>query len=235
LDFDLRHLHCVFEFACEKELIDKNPVVAPPQRCDYHISRPFTADEVAQWEDCAGRDHVQDSSYNEWLPFWLLRWTGFRDRDAVDLCWREVFLDDKRIAHKCHKNHKEVTLPILEEESLLRVLLAEHNRRHPLPDERVLVDPGGNMLTVLKLYKVIRELGKRAGVLDVNPYRFRGTYAVEMLLRSNNVYYVANLLGDTIAVVERHYMPYVRELREHTRIMLENGVGLRQFVLRKSQ
>jgi hypothetical protein len=73
-------------------------------------------------------------------------------------------------------------------------------------------------------------LGRLADVPDANPDRFRGTFAVDMLLRTNNPYYVANLLGDTMKIVERHYMPYVRELQEHNRLIAQAGAGLRQFV-----
>jgi hypothetical protein len=56
-----------------------------------------------------------------------------------------------------------------------------------------------------------------------------------MLLRNNNPYYVAQLLGDTMRTVERYYMPYVRELQERNRLLAETGVGLRQYVTPESQ
>jgi hypothetical protein len=34
------------------------------------------------------------------------------------------------------------------------------------------------------------------------------------------------MLGDTIETVERHYMPFVRELRERVRVILETTVGI---------
>jgi hypothetical protein len=36
------------------------------------------------------------------------------------------------------------------------------------------------------------------------------------------------MLGDTIETVEKHYMPFVRELRERVRRILENGAGLEE-------
>jgi hypothetical protein len=35
-------------------------------------------------------------------------------------------------------------------------------------------------------------------------------------------------LGDTIETVEKHYMPFARELRERIRRILENGAGLEE-------
>jgi len=36
------------------------------------------------------------------------------------------------------------------------------------------------------------------------------------------------MLGDTIETVEKHYTPFVRELRERVRRILENGAGLEE-------
>jgi predicted transcriptional regulator len=58
------------------------------------------------------------------------------------------------------------------------------------------------------------------------PHRFRDTLAVDMLLKGASHYDVAKTLGDTIAVVEQHYAPYVKELRERTRRISESPDGI---------
>jgi hypothetical protein len=45
----------------------------------------------------------------------------------------------------------------------------------------------------------------------------------------------ANLLGDTLDVVLRHYVPYVTELQERARFLMETGTGLEQYVTTASQ
>ena len=42
-------------------------------------------------------------------------------------------------------------------------------------------------------------------------------------------YDVATLLGDVVATVEKHYAPFVRELRERARQIMELGTGLEQI------
>jgi len=69
-------------------------------------------------------------------------------------------------------------------------------------------------------------LGKRASVPDAHPHRFRDTLAVDMLTRGASPYDVAKMLGDTIETVEKHYTPFVRELRERVRMILETVTGL---------
>jgi len=68
-------------------------------------------------------------------------------------------------------------------------------------------------------------LGKRAGVPDAHPHRFRDTFAVDMLARDASLYDVAKLLGDTVQTTEKHYAEFVRELRERVRGMMESKHG----------
>jgi integrase len=74
-------------------------------------------------------------------------------------------------------------------------------------------------------------LGRRAAVSNVHPHRFRDTFAVDLLLRGASPYDVAKMLGDTIETVEKHYMPFVRELRDRVRRILENGTGLEELAV----
>jgi len=69
-------------------------------------------------------------------------------------------------------------------------------------------------------------VGKRAGVPDAHPHRYRDSFAVDMLARGASPYDVAKLLGDTVATVEKQYAPFVKELRDRTRRIMESGEGL---------
>ena len=81
-------------------------------------------------------------------------------------------------------------------------------------------------MTRPRLYGRMLALGKRAGVPDAHPHRYRDTFAVDMLARGASPYDVAKLLGDTVATVEKHYAPFVKELRDRARRIMENGEGL---------
>jgi site-specific recombinase XerD len=90
--------------------------------------------------------------------------------------------------------------------------------RGPGALDRVLLNPAtGKPLTRQRLYERTLKMGRRAGVLGVHPHRFRDTFAVDLLARGASPYDVAKLLGDTVETVERHYAPFVRELRERAR------------------
>jgi hypothetical protein len=56
-------------------------------------------------------------------------------------------------------------------------------------------------MTRQRLYQRCKAIGRRAGIEDVHPHRFRDTFAVDMLARGATPYNVAKLLGDEIATV----------------------------------
>ena len=86
----------------------------------------------------------------------------------------------------------------------------------------------GRPMTRARLYHRMLALGRRAGVPNARPHRFRDTLAVDMLCRGASPYDVAKMLGDTIETVERHYTPFVKELRDRVRFILETGVGIEE-------
>ena len=142
----------------------------------------------------------------------------------MNLRWSEVHFDRHEIERVTQKRTKKVIVPI--HSDLLAVLEMEHTRRNPEPDERVLLHPiTQEPMTRKRLYYHMLALGKRAGVPDAHPHRFRDTFAVDLLARGASPYDVAKLLGDTIETVEKHYAEFVRELRERVRRMMESNEG----------
>jgi integrase len=207
-------LHRVFAFAVENDMLAKNPVrlEGRPGGEPERGSQPFKPDELRKLREHAGPDS---------LAFTLLRWTGLRGSDAVALTWAEVDFEGREIERVTQKRSKRVVVPIHTE--LFFALEAERERRKPNPWERVLLNPEtGKPFTRPRLYYKIMALGRRAGVANANPHRFRDSLAVEMLCRGATPYDVAKVLGDTIATVEQHYAPFVPELRERVRRIMES-------------
>jgi len=218
LVLDVAILHRVFAVAVESEMVQKNPVLMEgrPGENQEKGAQPFSGNDLSKLREHVGQDL---------LTFLLLRWTALRGSDAVRLAWDEVHFDRKEIERVTQKRKKRVILPIYSE--LLFVLEAEYERRRPQPSDPVLINPATDKpLTRPRLYQRMLALGRRAGVPSAHPHRFRDTLAVDMLARGASPYDVAKVLGDTIETVERHYMPFVRELRERVRLILETGVGI---------
>ncbi|HKD84244.1 MAG TPA: tyrosine-type recombinase/integrase [Terriglobales bacterium] len=221
---DVAILHKVFQVAVEEEMIPKNPVAfeGRPGDSPSRGAQPFSAKQLSR---------LQENAAEDLLAFLLLRWTGLRGSDAVNLRWSEIHFDTREVERITQKRTKKVIVPI--QSDLLAMLEMEHSRRNPEPDERVLLHPSmGTALTRKRLYVRLVALGKRAGVPDAHPHRYRDTFAVDMLARGASPYEVAKLLGDTIETIEKHYAEFVKELRERVRRMMESkDGGLKAFSL----
>ena len=211
-------LHRVFGYAIDCELLAKNPVRLEGRPGDSleHGAQPFKATELTKMREAAGQDT---------LAFLLLRWTGLRASDAAGLRWGEIDWETREFNRLTQKRRKRVILQIHEE--LFFALEVERDKRKPQPQDRVLLNPETNRpLTRHRLYHRMIALGRRAEVLDAHPHRFRDSFAVDLLSRGASPYDVAKLLGDTVDTVEKHYAPFVRELRERARRIMESGEGL---------
>lgn len=221
LALDAAILHRIFSYAIELEMVQRNPVRLEGRPGDEPEcgAQPFKADQLARLRQSAGSDL---------LCFLVLRWTGLRGSDAVRLRWAEVDFESGEITRLTLKRRKRVVVPMHAE--LRFALESEFQGHSPSPDEIVLLNPAtGKPLTRPRLYERIRALGLRAKVADAHPHRFRDTFCVDMLARGVNPYSVARLLGITVEMLERHYAPFIPELRERVRIALESGQGLEVF------
>jgi integrase len=151
-----------------------------------------------------------------------LRWTGLRRSDAISLTWGENNWREAEINRLTQKRKKRVRLPIPQE--LLFALEAERDRWQPQLQEPVLLHPGTTRaLSPKRAYARVKAMGRRAGIANAHPHRFRDTFAVDMLARGASPYDVAKLLADTVSTIERHYAPFVKELRDRARKFMENG------------
>jgi site-specific recombinase XerD len=215
---DAAILHRVFSYAIELEMVQRNPVRLEGRPGDDPEcgAQPYKAEELARLRDKAGPDL---------LILLVLRWTGLRGSDVVQLRWTEVDLQTGEITRLTLKRKKRVVIPMHTE--LRFALETEFQQRSPSAEDLVLLNPGtGQSLTRPRLYERIRALGKRANVADAHPHRFRDTFCVDMLARGINPYHVARLMGITVEVLEKHYAPFIPELRERVRVALESGQGL---------
>jgi integrase len=221
LALDAAILHRVFAIGVEYEILEKNPVRMEGRPGDNpeRGAQPFSASQLEELKQAAGPDLFM---------FLLLRWTGMRGSDIVGLTWGDVHFDRREIERVTQKRRKPVIIPIHSE--LLFALEVELERRSPRPEDQVLPpNREGGRMTRPRLYSRCKKMGRRAGIEDAHPHRFRDTFAVDMLARGGTPYDVAKLLGDEIATIEKHYAPFVRELRERVRSLMENGEGISQY------
>jgi hypothetical protein len=144
-------------------------------------------------------------------------WTCGRSTAPHDWQTREI----NRLTQK---RRKHVILAVHQE--LFFALEAERKRRNPALEDCVLLNPETNRpLTRPRLYERIIALGREAGFLT--HFRIASETALPSTCSRAEPHRMTwRSLGDTVETVEKHYAPFVRELRERARRIMESGKGL---------
>ena len=68
----------------------------------------------------------------------------------------------------------------------------------------------GGKLSRHALGRLLKRLGRRAGVADVYPHRFRHTFAIEFLRNNGDIYTLQQILGHTSLDMVRRYLKIVQ-------------------------
>ena len=208
-------LAAIFELAQEERLIQKSPfkgrfrAYGAPKGAE-----PFTPEEMAKLEAA--------TTDGDRLAFKIFKWTGMRGSDVADLTWAALDHIGRTLRWETRKRGVWVTIPI--SEALADQLGARWYNSTVVVEDKVL-----SGMTRPKLYRMIKELGIRAGVPNCHPHRFRDTLAVTLLERGATIYDVAKMLGDSVTTVEKHYAPFTGRLQERVRGILDSSREFMEF------
>jgi integrase len=223
---DIAVLHRMFNFAVSKQMMAKKPIdlrnESKPGKNPKNGARLFNAEELLSLREVAGEDLFM---------FLLLRWTGLRGSDAVNLRWENIHFDrgvNGEIEVMTQKRSKLAIIPL---STQLRNALEElHQARKPHKDDRVLYNPetGRPFASRKRLYERSKALGLRAGVKRVTPHCFRDTFAVDMLARGLGIFDVAKMLADTVDTVEKHYAQFAPAVRDAAQSKMDHGTGIEE-------
>jgi integrase/recombinase XerC/integrase/recombinase XerD len=221
---DIAVLHRMFAFAVAKKLMDRKPIdlrnESKPGKNPKNGARPFTAQEMTRLRESAGQDLFM---------FLLLRWTGLRGSDAVNLQWGNVHLDrgqNGEIEVLTRKRSKTAIVPLSTE---LRNALEDIKGKQK-PDDLVLHNPETNLpfSNRKRLYERTKALGERAKINRVTPHCFRDTFACDMLARGASIFDVAKMLADTVDTVKKHYASFIPAARDAAQSKMDNGIGIEE-------
>jgi integrase len=236
---DIAILHRMFRFAVDREIMAKNPIISKdetkPGENPKTPARPLDADQLQRLRLVAGDDL---------LVYLLLRWTGLRGSDAVNLTWADVYFDSgkkgeiKIKTQKGRRLKKQAEIPLSSE--LRTALLNARNSQNGGPADFVLINPytkqsyskGDATISNAgrkKLYERVKEMGKRAKPeIDVTPHDFRDTFACDMLAKGESIYSVAKMLADTVQTVERCYAQFLPAAKDAAQDRMDNGIGIEE-------
>ncbi len=134
----------------------------------------------------------------------VLRWTGLRIRDVVQL--KRSAVDEHYITVRTHKNGKPVQLPVHPE--MVEALSKMRG------EEYLFWSGEGNPKSCVGDWqRTLRRLGAIAGV-HIHAHRWRHTFATTLLSKGVPVSEVAAILGNSPRIVEKHYSQWISSRQE---------------------
>ena len=203
---DVVVLSALFNFAVEEGWITKSPLRHKPKLpVVTEPVQPFTEEEMGLLE-------MVEKSPTEKALFAILKHTGLRCGDVVDLRWSAFDFKTHTLRWRTQKRGKLVEIPMT---FPLREALSGFEI-----DGEPLLFPG---IRTNKLYNMVRAWGEKAGVENVFPHRFRHSFVCRMLARGLTLFDVAQLIGDTTAVCEKHYAKWTSGQEDRIRGTMSEG------------
>jgi integrase/recombinase XerD len=79
-------------------------------------------------------------------------------------------------------------------------------RENPQPTDPLFVGRLNRPITRTKLAEMFSGIGKRAGVHNVHPHRFRHTFAIQYLRNGGNAYTLQHMLGHSTLETVKIYL-----------------------------
>lgn len=191
----LHYLSSFWDFLITEELVSSNPVRKVGMlKVEKTIKKPFSAEELeALRVNCV---NLRDRALVEFLYS-----TGVRVSELARLNVGDIEMSRQELIVYGKGSKERRTYLTDSARFYLRRYLAERcqdgKSAKDLQKEPLFVtlDYPHNRLTVAGVQYMLRTLGKRAGVDNVHPHRFRRTIATDLLARGMKIEEVKELLG----------------------------------------
>lgn len=197
------------KFAMRREWIKQDPTAGMKgTKVKHEQTPPFMQTEIAKILAEVDRRiresrtaEIRASAMRSRALILFLRFSGLRIGDAVG-CQIE-WVRDGRVRLFTQKNHRHVDVEL--PEHVLHVL-----RTVPPRSDLYWFWTGRSTLksAVSKWERRLLAIFTGAGIVGGHAHRFRDTFAVAMLERGESLQAVADALGNTLEVTEKHYNPW---------------------------
>jgi len=203
----IERLRSFFRFCMDREWIKKNPAKTLKLPKELSIERkPFEPAELEKIEwaiPLYSAKGIYGEGNRDRLKAFVavLRWTGLRVRDVVQLKRSQVVGD--RIILRTHKNRQPVQVVMHEE-----VKAGLESMKGS--GEYFFWSGEGNAKSCVGDYqRSLRKLSELSGV-HIHAHRFRHTFASQLLMKGVPVSEVAAILGNSPRIVEKHYSQWIQ-------------------------
>lgn len=197
-----RVLNQFFQWLTDEELIAKNPMrrIAPIKN-DTFKKPAFSQTDLEKLNiSCT---NTRDRAMLEFLRSTGCRVSEVCSVNISDIDFHEMQLD------VVGKGNKKRTVYLTEKAVLyLKIYLNSRDDNHPALFKSV---RGSNRMTRNGIEQLLRTIGKRAGVTDCHPHRFRTTLCCTLLDRGVDVPHVQAILGHASINTTMIYYRYNKE------------------------
>ncbi len=197
----------------EEEITAKNPAERVTQpKAPFLVKQPFDREDARRLIVSAKSDKRNGVRDTAVILFMLD--TGCRASEVVRLRADDI-LWPQRMAIVFGKGGKERMIFFSAE--TLRAMQKYAMRKRHLACDRFFQTEEGRPLTTSGLLHLTKRVGKRAGVTNVHPHRFRHSFALAFLRNGGNLIALQRLLGHTTLTVTQRYVAMAGEdlAREH--------------------
>lgn len=179
------YISAFFQWLTDEELIPKNPVLKISTiKCKKEIRLPFSDVELDSLRSAC-------KTKRERAIMETLLSSGVRVSELAAMKVEDINFQTLDVTVTEGKGAKERT-------TYITPVCAKHLQEHlkdNKKDEYLFYNKNGGRLEPGGIRYTLRELGKRAGVKNVHPHRFRRTFATNLAMRGMDIYHIKDLMG----------------------------------------
>ena len=203
------NLSAFFQWLHQEDHIVKNPCMnIPPIKYPDKVRLPFTLVEIDKLRENSRTD-------KERAIIETLLATGVRVSELTGLDVSDIDFQGKSVHVRKGKGAKERTVYM---NDLAREYLQAYLRNHGITEGAVFLNMEKTRLLPGGVRHILVELGKRAGVSNVHPHRFRRTFATQLAGRGMDIQDIRKLLGHSDINTTMRYV-YTSDEQAHASYM----------------
>lgn len=186
----LHYLSSFWDFLITEELVHSNPVKkVGVLKLEKTIKKPFSAAEMEALR--SGCENLRDRALVEFLYS-----TGVRVSELVHLNVGDIEMGKQELI-VYGKGSKERRTYLTDSAKFYLKRYLQSRPQYGIEEQPLFItlDAPHNRLTVPGVQNMLRTLGRKAGVANVHPHRFRRTIATDLLNRGMPIEQVKEFLG----------------------------------------